>query len=247
MLNYRVSVISRFAALCFKGSAWLGAKRAQMDEATPGPHETSYDRAAHEYARRSFHELKFKPLDCEVLNLFAQRVEGPVCDLGCGPGQVARYLTDRGVQVMGMDISSGMLAQARKLSPDITFQRGDMFALPVMDECWGGIAAFYSVIHSAREQVPALLLEWKRVLRPGGWLVLSFHLGMGVGWAHQYYGMPVQIMTTYFLSIEMKAYLTEAGFLIEGWVERPHYATPFYWESPSFRGYIMARKQPAAA
>lgn len=216
-----------------------------MDEESAQALAESYSRAAHEYARRSFHELKFKPLDREVLNLFAQRVEGTgmVCDLGCGPGQVARYLTDRSIQVVGMDLSAGMLDQARLLSPDIPFRQANMFELPVDDECWSGIAAFYSIIHSPREQVPALLLEWKRVLRPGGWLLLSFHLGMGSGWAHQYYGVPVKICTTYFLSLEMKAYLTHAGFQIEGWVERPPYATPFYWESASLRGYILARKE----
>ncbi len=59
----------------------------------------SYDRVADEYARRIFDELDHKPFDREILDGFADAVRGlgPVCDLGCGPGQVARYLRARGV------------------------------------------------------------------------------------------------------------------------------------------------------
>lgn len=60
----------------------------------------SYDRIADEYASRIFKELKHKPLDRELLNRFASEVagHGEVCDMGCGPGHVARYLHDVGVQ-----------------------------------------------------------------------------------------------------------------------------------------------------
>jgi 2-polyprenyl-3-methyl-5-hydroxy-6-metoxy-1,4-benzoquinol methylase len=71
----------------------------------------SYDTIAAEYARRIYAELKDKPFDREWLDGFAERVRaiGQVCDLGCGPGHVARYLRDRGVHVFGLDLSPVML------------------------------------------------------------------------------------------------------------------------------------------
>ena len=77
--------------------------------------QQSYDRLAEEYARRIFYELAGKPLDRALLDRFAARVKdiGPVCDIGCGPGQVARYLADCGVEVTGIDLSEKMLEQAR--------------------------------------------------------------------------------------------------------------------------------------
>jgi 2-polyprenyl-3-methyl-5-hydroxy-6-metoxy-1,4-benzoquinol methylase len=56
------------------------------------------DRLADEYARRIFNELQHKPLDRELLDRFAARIvgRGEVCDMGCGPGQIARYLRDAG-------------------------------------------------------------------------------------------------------------------------------------------------------
>src|SRR5438034_5027380 len=60
--------------------------------------QSSYDRIAEEYANRISGELDHKPLDRMLLDEFAARFKGAgrVCDLGCGPGHVARYLHDRG-------------------------------------------------------------------------------------------------------------------------------------------------------
>ena len=104
----------------------------------------SYDCVAEEYGRRYFHEFDHKPFDREILDRFAERVRGrgPVCDIGCGPGEVACYLRDQGVEdVLGIDISPGMVEQARKLNPGVTFHQGDMLNLEAEDDSWGGIAA----------------------------------------------------------------------------------------------------------
>ncbi|MBM3218880.1 MAG: hypothetical protein FJZ38_09390 [Candidatus Rokubacteria bacterium] len=59
----------------------------------------SYDAIADEYAQQYFDELDGKPFDRAWLDRFAESVKGRgrVCDLGCGPGQIARYLAARGV------------------------------------------------------------------------------------------------------------------------------------------------------
>src|SRR5581483_9633532 len=117
-----------------------------------------------------FGELADKPLDRALLDRFAERVRGAglACDLGCGPGQVARYLHERGAAVIGIDLAPGMVAEARRLNPGITFEVGSMLALDVPDGAWAGIAAFYSIIHIPREDRPRALRELRRVLQPGG-------------------------------------------------------------------------------
>jgi SAM-dependent methyltransferase len=139
----------------------------------------SYDRVADEYARRISDELKHKPLDRQLLDRFAAGVKGRgvVCDMGCGPGQVARYLHERGVSVIGVDLSSGMVGHARQLNPEIEFRQGSMLALDLPNEAWAGIAAFYSIIHIGPAEIGQALRELKRVLRPGGLLLLAFHVG----------------------------------------------------------------------
>ena len=56
--------------------------------------QKSYDDVAEEYVERIFNELEHKPFDRQLLGRFAAETksEGLVCDMGCGPGQVARRL-----------------------------------------------------------------------------------------------------------------------------------------------------------
>jgi ubiquinone/menaquinone biosynthesis C-methylase UbiE len=203
--------------------------------------QASYDRVAAEYAQRIFNELQYKPLDRQLLDRLAASVppDGIICDLGCGPGQVARYLRDGGAHVIGVDLSAQMIAEAQRLNPDIEFQSGNMLALPVEDEAWAGIAAFYSLIHVPRDEVVTALHELKRVLQPGGLLLTAFHLGTEVLHLEEWWGQPVSADFVYFQAPEMQAYLQAAGFQIEDLIERPPYPDV---EHPSHRAYILARK-----
>lgn len=59
---------------------------------------SSYDRVAQEYASRFGDEMERKPFDRKMLDWLVEKV-GPrelICDLGCRPGQIARYLQSRG-------------------------------------------------------------------------------------------------------------------------------------------------------
>ena len=143
------------------------------------PIRRAYDGLADEYARHLFNELRDKPLDRKMLDRFAQQVyeRGKVCDLGCGPGQVARYLSEHGVDVFGVDLSRRMIRIARQLSPKIPFRTGNMLSLTLGDSSFAGIAAFYAIVSIPRELIGTVFKEMARVLQPNGVLLLSFHIG----------------------------------------------------------------------
>ncbi len=201
----------------------------------------SYDNVAREYADNIFDELKDKPLDRALLNRFAEAVQplGVAVDLGCGPGQIARYLHERGVNVIGMDLSPNMIALAKQLTPAVDFFQGDMFALDVPDGAWGGIAAFYSIVHIPREKMVDALRELNRVLVPQGVLLLAFHRGDEIVHRDEMWGKAVNMDFLYFEGREVEAYLRAAGFEILEVSERAPYPDV---EHPSQRVYIFARK-----
>jgi SAM-dependent methyltransferase len=201
----------------------------------------SYDRVADEYVARIYDELRHKPLDRQLLDRFAdsEREVGLACDMGCGPGQVARYLHERGAQVCGVDLSPEMVVRARRLNPGIDFQQGDMLALNVDDGAWAGIAAFYSIIHIPRGDLVRALRELRRVLRPGGRLLLTFHIGDEVKHLEEWWGYKVSVDFLFFRSDEMAGYLKSAGFKIEEIIERDPYPEV---EHQSRRAYIFARR-----
>ena len=141
----------------------------------------SYDAIAEQYAEQYFHELDGKPFDRDVLDRFAATVKdrGRVCDLGCGPGQIARYLAAHGVDAFGIDASASMVATARRLNPTLQFRQGDFFHLPLADGELAGVAAFYCLIHCARGELGRAVVEIHRVRMPGGRFLMAVHAGEG--------------------------------------------------------------------
>lgn len=199
----------------------------------------SYDAIADEYAKHFHGELADKPFDRQLLDQFAERTRGrgPVCDLGCGPGQVARYLRGRGVTAFGIDVSAGMLGEARRLNPGLEFVRGDMNSMPIRMQSLAGVAAFYSIIHMDPELLRSALAEMRRALRRGGYLLLTFHLGEELIHATDFHGRAVDLRATLFTLVEMSGYLKAAGFAIDQALERDPYPEIEY---QSRRGYILA-------
>jgi len=201
----------------------------------------SYDRLAEEYAARFVHELDHKPLDRALLNAFAEQLQGRgiVADIGCGPGHLARYLHGRGLQTVGIDLSPGMIAMARRLNPGLTYEVGNMLALDLEDGAWAGIAAFYSIIHVPPADVPRALAEFRRVLQPGGLALISFHVGDERVHRNEMLGVPVSLDFQFIQMLEMETMLQQAAFMVEARIEREPYTAV---EHPSRRGYLLARK-----
>jgi demethylmenaquinone methyltransferase/2-methoxy-6-polyprenyl-1,4-benzoquinol methylase len=90
-----------------------------------------------------------------------------VLDLACGTGDLCRELQRSGLNAVGVDRSAGMLAAARTTSPLV---RGDALGMPLGDGAVDGIVCGFALRNFA--QLPPVLAECARVLRPGGRLAL---------------------------------------------------------------------------
>ena len=203
--------------------------------------QTSYDRVAVEYGERFKDEMDDKPFDRDCLNRLVREAGelGPICDLGCGPGQIARYLHSQGVKTLGVDLSANMIVEAQRLNPEIHFHQGDMLSLPDADNSWGGIAAFYCIIHIPREQIVNALREMKRVLKPGGILLVAFHIGTEIKHLDVWWEKSVNLDFAFYLPTEMASWLKEAGFeLLETLIREPNTDM----EAATQRAYIFAKK-----
>jgi len=143
--------------------------------------KVAYDAVASLYAELFSNVLDTLPAERALLAAFAELVRahgaGPVADLGCGPGHLTAHLHTLGLDTFGVDLSPAMITLARQAHPDLRFDEGSMTALDLGDGVLGGILAFYSVIHTPPEQLPVVLSEFRRVLAPGGHLLLGFFAG----------------------------------------------------------------------
>ena len=202
----------------------------------------TYDRVAAEYAARIAGELAGKPLERALLACFAEQVDGMgmVADMGCGPGHVAVYLDTLSVPMIGIDLSPEMVTVAQQRAPNIAFEQGSMLALVTPDAAWGGIVAFYSIIHLPPEARPQALAEFYRALQPGGLLFLAFHVGDEQRHLDEWWDQPVSLDVWFLQPTEIETLLRNAGFTIEMSLVRQPYAPDV--EHQSQRAYIFARK-----
>jgi ubiquinone/menaquinone biosynthesis C-methylase UbiE len=217
-----------------------------MDEQILHAIQESYDCVADEYARHISSELQNKPLDRELLTRFAARVQGQgeICDMGCGPGHVARFLHDQGASVFGLDLSSRMLEEARRLNPDISFRQGNMLALDLPDASLAGITAFYAIVNLPKASLPQVFREMARVLRPDGLLLLAHHIGDQILHRDEWWDRPISMDFHFLQPPATQRDLEAAGFTVEEVIEREPYAPEV--EHQSRRAYIFARKSAVA-
>ncbi|MGZ2359533.1 class I SAM-dependent methyltransferase [Streptomyces sp. 372A] len=202
----------------------------------------SYDTVAADYAALLAGELAAKHLDRAMLGTFAVYVRGdgggPVADLGCGPGRVTAYLRDLGLDASGVDLSPGMVAEARRRHPDLRFEVGTMAALALPDGSLAGAVAWYSLVHTPPVELGAYVAEFRRVLAPGGHLLIAFKAGddEGVRLDHAY-GHAVDLDVYRFAPDRVAALLDAAGFEVRARLVRaadPDEGTP--------QAFLLARR-----
>lgn len=206
----------------------------------------AYDAVARAYEAELGDELDSKPLDRALLDAFIELAgPGVIADVGCGPGHVTEFLATRHSDVLGIDLSPGMIAVARERAPRLAFAVGSMLRLPAADASWAGAVALYSIIHlNARERASACY-ELARVVRRHGWLLLSFHIDSPQFAAGQvnhltsWFGETVDLDGFFLDPANVAADLQSAGFVISAHLERQ--PSPEI-EYPSRRCYLVAQR-----
>lgn len=134
------------------------------------PVRQEYDRLADEYDTRWRRYIDASvQLAAEVIELQGQE---RVLDLACGTGQLAARLLARWpqLQITGVDVSSQMLRRARARQLPVHWLCGEAASLPLADEQFDVVACL-SAFHYFRQPRRALV-EMRRVLRPGGQLIV---------------------------------------------------------------------------
>jgi SAM-dependent methyltransferase len=172
----------------------------------------TYDTIAAKYEARFLDELADAPYEREMLTEFATATSDPVVEIGSGPGQIGAYVRGHGRRVVGLDRSAAMANLANgRLDGAVN---ADMRALPFPSECFGGVVAFYSLIHLQRAELVGVLTELHRVLRDGGGLLFSVHEGADVVEADEFLEVPVPFIATFFELDELVEASRAAGFSV---------------------------------
>lgn len=202
----------------------------------------SYDVAAETYADRVTDELEHLLLDRWLLGRVAALAGArPVLDVGCGPGHIAHHLQQAGADVTALDLSPGMVAQARELFPSLRVSVGDQRDLmrPPAAPGWGAITSWFSLVHSAESELVPTIAGFARVLDHDGWLAVGYLAGDQVRDITSLWGLDVDVTIVEHGREVLLAALAAAGLTDVEWYERGVYPLEF---GSAARGYVLARK-----
>jgi len=97
-----------------------------------------------------------------------------VLDLGCGTGvPTAGMLSETGLEVIGIDVSTEMLALARRNVPTGRFVAMDLLELDSSLGTFDAVVSFFSLLMLRRAEIPPVLRRIRAVLRPGGLVAIG--------------------------------------------------------------------------
>jgi ubiquinone/menaquinone biosynthesis C-methylase UbiE len=209
--------------------------------------QAAYDAVARDYDSQLGDELDVKPLDRALLTAFVELAgNGTIADVGCGPGHVTRYLATQHDDVVGVDLSTAMIAIARERAPGLTFTVGSMLRLAAVDPAWAGVISLYSIIHLTANERLTAYDEFARVIQPDGWLLVAFHVDSPefttgqVNHITNWFGHPVDLDGHFLDPDEVAAQLAAAGFTVIATMQRQPAPDVEY---PSRRCYLLLRRQ----
>jgi SAM-dependent methyltransferase len=194
----------------------------------------SYDRVAEQYAEQMAGELAGKPVDRALLRALTELAggveeatgPGPIADLGSGPGHIAAYLSALGASTLAIDFSPAMVEIGQRRYPEVQFRLGSLLTLPVIDGELTAAIAFYSFVHLLPQDRPIAFAEMHRAVRPGGWLLLGFHVALvgrepgEIMHVEEWWGARVDLDMYFLDPAEIVAGLTAAGFTITARTDR---------------------------
>ena len=175
----------------------------EMDEPTKKTIE-AYDKGAEKYAKKWF---KFIDILEDHLDFFIKNLNGKkILDLGCGPGRDSKYFSEKGFEVIGIDLSDKFLKMAAKNAPKAKFMRMDMRKLDFPDNYFDGVWACASIFHIERKYLDKLLNDLRRILKEDGIFYMTTKL--------EDYTPEEEKIVVLYSSEEIKDKITSKGYKI---------------------------------
>lgn len=171
-----------------------------------------YESTRKDYNRGvEWHEKKTLSYDwSRQINEFVKILKGKrVLDVGCGVGRDISVFLRKGIEIEGFDYSEEAIKKCQAKYPTVSFHIGNFQETNFPDNSFDGIWACASILNTSKEDLPNLLNEFLRILKPGGIIFASVKEGFEEKMVPDEYG---ERFFSFFSDDELKSFFENAGF-----------------------------------
>ncbi|UCC20238.1 MAG: class I SAM-dependent methyltransferase [Promethearchaeota archaeon] len=118
-------------------------------------------------------------------------IKAHVLDVGCGAGiPTAKFLTKKGFNVIGIDLSEKMLSMAKENEPNANFIKMDINEIKFDENTFDGVISVYTLFHIPKKNHLSIFNKLFEILKPGGILLLNTGISESEGISN-FFGVPM--------------------------------------------------------
>ena len=156
----------------------------------------------------------------DTFDVFAEMLppSATVLDLGCGPGNVIKYLSAQrpDLRFTGVDLAEEMITAARSQLPDATFTVLDIRHVASIGGCFDAIIAAFCISYLSHTDLPKLFADLNQLTEKDGMVYLSCMEGLSgkSGFEKTSFTGEDEMYITYYSRVEITQLMYEYGFHI---------------------------------
>jgi len=170
----------------------------------------TYNKIASIYAKYTYEKL----LQFQLTKFISLLPGKKVLDAGCGSGRDVSYFLEEGLDAMGIDLSEGMIEEAKKRVKKGNFKIMNFLDLKFKDKTFDGIWSMAGFLHTSREDLKKALKEFYRVLKEEGILYIAVVEGEGEREIKKKKYQNEPRTYVFYKKEELEKYLNESNFKI---------------------------------
>lgn len=150
----------------------------------------------------------------DEMDKFASLLNGKeVLDIGCAMGSFTKYLSDKGLHMEGIDISSKLIDIAKKKVPNVNFRVMDMLNMDI-DKAYDGIMFINSTIHIEKKNMLPLLENVTNMLKDDGVIFMILLEGDGEMYVEEPLDTSISEFVNFYRALEIEEVFKKAKLTI---------------------------------
>ena len=140
--------------------------------------------------------------------------DAKILDIGCGSGRDVQYFLDYNLNPIGIDISHEMINEAKTRVPNGDFKKMDMRNLKFKENTFDALWACASLLHISRKELPKVLQNLNKIIKPNGILFIALKEGEGSKIIREQKYNDLPRLFVYYNKPEIEKLINENGFSI---------------------------------